>query len=129
MTSVSIRCVAVLCVVVASASAEVSVTTVAASGGRSAVGAFTMTSVYGQPSALDRVATGALVLEPGFLCVEQSDVPLAGDLNGDGVVDGVDLATLLARWGPCGSGPCVPDIDRSGSVDGVDLAFLLANWG
>jgi hypothetical protein len=26
-----------------------------------------------------------------------------GDLNGDGVVDGADLASLLANWGPCSS--------------------------
>lgn len=88
-----------------------------------------MTSVYGLPSAVERATAGTIAVEPGFLCVEQGDVPRAGDLNGDAVVDGVDLATLLANWGPCGPGPCVPDIDRSGSVDGVDLAFLLANWG
>lgn len=48
-----------------------------------------------------------------------------GDLNGDGVVNGSDLAALLANWG--GSGP--GDLDNSGSINGVDLAALLANWG
>lgn len=49
---------------------------------------------------------------------------LPADLNGDGVVDGADLAALLADWG--GSGPA--DLDGSGTVDGADLAMLLANW-
>lgn len=46
------------------------------------------------------------------------------DLNGDGVVDGVDLAVLLSQW----AGPGSADIDMSGVVDGIDLAFLLASW-
>lgn len=47
------------------------------------------------------------------------------DLNGDGAVDGVDLAMLLAAWGSADSGT---DIDRNGVVDGADLAVLLARW-
>jgi hypothetical protein len=46
------------------------------------------------------------------------------DLNGDGAVDGVDLAILLSQW----AGPGSADIDMSGVVDGIDLAFLLARW-
>jgi hypothetical protein len=46
------------------------------------------------------------------------------DLNGDGVVDGADLATLLAQWGTNGSA----DLNGDGIVNGADLAALLANW-
>ncbi|MDG2030112.1 MAG: right-handed parallel beta-helix repeat-containing protein, partial [Phycisphaerales bacterium] len=53
-----------------------------------------------------------------------SDCP--GDINGDGVVDGADLSTLLGAWGDSG-GPA--DIDGSGLVDGADLAALLGYWG
>ncbi|MGA1354272.1 MAG: FG-GAP-like repeat-containing protein [Candidatus Limnocylindrus sp.] len=49
----------------------------------------------------------------------------ASDINGDGTVEGKDLATLLAQWGSVGTA----DLDDSGSVDGVDLAILLTNWG
>ena len=49
------------------------------------------------------------------------------DLNGDGVVGPVDLATLLGSWGPCED--CVADIDGSGDVGPVDLAMLLGSWG
>ncbi len=52
--------------------------------------------------------------------------PCAADLNGDGQVDGADLAILLANWGtdnPLG------DLNGSGEIDGADLTLLLANWG
>ena len=48
-----------------------------------------------------------------------------GDLNGDGVVDGMDLSILLAAWGTSGPG----DLDGDGIVSGSDLAILLAAWG
>ncbi|MSQ90535.1 MAG: hypothetical protein EXS01_03960 [Phycisphaerales bacterium] len=50
---------------------------------------------------------------------------LAGDINGDGFVDGLDLTTLLSGWGSSGDA----DIDGNGVVDGADLATLLSNWG
>ena len=50
------------------------------------------------------------------------------DFNNDGRVDGFDLATLLAAWGP--AQPCLAaDFDGDGMVNGGDLAVLLANWG
>jgi len=56
-----------------------------------------------------------------------------GDLDGNLVVDGVDLATLLAAWGPCAPlsepRPCVCDLSGDGKVDAEDLASLLAAWG
>ena len=48
----------------------------------------------------------------------------AADFNGDGVVDGVDLAALLANWGM----PGFTDLNDDGTTDGADLASLLANW-
>jgi hypothetical protein len=109
--------------------AQVTVDAIAAPGRVSTVGSFTMASVFGQASQLQAVRVDAVTFEPGFLCIEEADLPIAGDLNLDGVVDGIDLATLLARWGPCSLQVCVGDIDRSGKVDGIDLAILLANWG
>ena len=60
---------------------------------------------------------------------------MSGDINFDGVVDGIDLGNLLANWSiPAGSPgcggalPCVADIDGNGVVDGIDLGILLANW-
>ena len=48
------------------------------------------------------------------------------DTNCSGAVDAVDLATVLAAWGP---GYGVADINGSGNVDAVDVALLLAAWG
>ncbi len=47
-----------------------------------------------------------------------------GDVNGDGVVNGQDLAAVLGGWG----GPGVSDLDHDGVTDGADLAMVLANW-
>ena len=49
----------------------------------------------------------------------------AGDLNGDGLVDGADLAQLLGGWGQ----PGPTDLDGNGLTDGADLARLLGEWG
>ena len=50
------------------------------------------------------------------------------DLNGDGVVNGADLALVLADWGePCLG--CPSDINDDGLVNGADLALVLAAWG
>jgi DNA-binding beta-propeller fold protein YncE len=52
-----------------------------------------------------------------------------GDLDGDGDVDGFDLAQLLAAWGRCPkSSTCAADLNGSGAVDGFDLAILLGQW-
>lgn len=49
---------------------------------------------------------------------------LTGDLNGDGVVNGSDLAILLGQWGSRG----IADLNGNGIVDGADIAILLGNW-
>jgi len=46
------------------------------------------------------------------------------DVNGDSIVNGLDLTILLANWGVAGSG----DVDGSGKVDGFDLASVMAAW-
>ena len=49
---------------------------------------------------------------------------MAADLSGDGAVNGVDLAILLAAWGSANA-----DLSGDGTTNGVDLAILLAAWG
>jgi hypothetical protein len=49
-----------------------------------------------------------------------------GDLSGDGVVDGIDLAVTLNRWGQAGA---TGDVDGDGVVTASDLAYILNNWG
>jgi hypothetical protein len=63
--------------------------------------------------------------------VTRCDQSVPGDLDGDGNVDGLDLALLLGQWGACPTRPdtCPADLDDSGIVNGLDLAILLAAWG
>ncbi|MHC5115261.1 MAG: hypothetical protein ACYTGP_12630 [Planctomycetota bacterium] len=61
---------------------------------------------------------------------DECEGPIVGDLNGDGVVDILDLLDLLAQWGDCPDppDPCPGDLDLSGDVGINDLLILLANW-
>lgn len=61
----------------------------------------------------------------GGSALDQSGLEIAaGDLDGDGDVDRVDLAMLLAYWGLSE----IADVDRSGIVDAEDLVILLDHW-
>jgi hypothetical protein len=64
----------------------------------------------------------ALTLE---LAAAGSATGPVGDLNGDGIVNGADLAILLGAWGQAG-GPA--DLNGDGLVDGADLSILLSDW-
>ena len=58
--------------------------------------------------------------------------PLVGDINGDGLVDLMDLAILLMSYGTCDGDPEYnpdADLDGSGCIGLEDLAMLLANYG
>ena len=47
------------------------------------------------------------------------------DIDGNGLVNGADLAAVLTAFGTASS---AADIDHSGLVDGLDLAAILAGW-
>ena len=57
----------------------------------------------------------------------ETEVPCLGDLDGDGIVGGSDLAVVLGAWGKCAD--CPADLNDDGFVDGADLATLLGAWG
>jgi hypothetical protein len=61
-----------------------------------------------------------------WLMTEGEPVQIPGDLNGDLLVDGLDLSILLGAWGT--NDPAV-DIVIDGIIDGADLAALLGYWG
>ena len=48
------------------------------------------------------------------------------DVNGDGVVDVLDLMLVISAWGPCAG--CPEDIDGSGQVDVIDLLAVISAW-
>ena len=94
-----------------------------------------MTSIGIARGNVARIQNGRGVL----LCVQHGAVWILSldgvpstpaDLNGDGDVNGIDLAQLLAAWGPCPRiEPCPADLNGDGNVNGFDLALLLAAWG
>jgi hypothetical protein len=52
-----------------------------------------------------------------------------GDTNNDRSVDGIDLATILTRWGRSAAKFPAADCNNDGAIDGTDLAIVLAGWG
>ena len=55
---------------------------------------------------------------------------IPGDINGDGVVDTLDLLEVLSAWGDCPDPPaeCPADLNGDGVVDVLDLLIVLGNW-
>jgi hypothetical protein len=54
---------------------------------------------------------------------------LAGDINRDRNVDGVDFATLASNFGKSGMAFGQGDLNGDGKVDGSDFAILAGNFG
>ena len=71
--------------------------------------------------ALDLVQAGKTNLAWAFFTAVDE---CPADFNGDGAVDGGDLAILLAAWNSPDS-----DLNGDGNTDAGDLAILLAAWG
>jgi hypothetical protein len=66
----------------------------------------------------------------GIFVMRASPQQTPGDLDGDGLVTGADLAILLSAWGACGDcAKCPADLDGDCVVGGADLAIQLSNWG
>jgi len=63
------------------------------------------------------------------ITIAPSGLACAADANGNGSIDGPDLAVVLGGWGTTGM-PGIPgDVNRDGKVDGIDLAGVLGSWG
>jgi hypothetical protein len=82
------------------------------------------------PSPMDTRINGVLIdvmiegeiMQPG----EQHGEHCSGDLDGNGKIDGEDLAFVIAKWNTADE---QADMDQSGLVDGADLALMLSQWG
>ena len=102
-------------------------------------GSYQTNSTLGQSSPLidpaDPPDSTNYDLYPGFWytlegSVQQNDCP--GNFDGDGDVDGSDLATFAADFGrtDCDTGElCEGDFDGDNDVDGSDLAVFAADFG
>jgi predicted outer membrane repeat protein len=76
---------------------------------------------------IDITAAGRVL--GGVLDMGAHEASCPADINGDGVVNGADMGTLLATWGSCASADCPADLDCNGTVAGPDLGILLSTWG
>jgi formylglycine-generating enzyme required for sulfatase activity len=73
-----------------------------------------------------RVLAAALVLLGLSLSPAHAQDGCGADIDGDGVVNGNDLASVLGYWGPCAA--CAGDVNGNGAVNGEDLAVVLTRW-
>jgi hypothetical protein len=77
------------------------------------------------------VLSGGTFSQPGAYLIEGEMFLFAAtcpaDLSHDGTVGPLDLAQLLASWGPCPR--CAADMNHDDAVGPADLAALLAGWG
>lgn len=73
----------------------------------------------------DMPNSGGSFAHIGIIRLGPSQPACPADLDGDGVVGGLDLTVVLGGWGSSGSG----DIDGDGIVGGLDLTFVLGAWG
>ncbi len=105
-------------------------------------GSFTFAEEFAAPQAAscalmvdidnDRDLDLALIdeLADVVILMKNSGTTKLGDLDRDGDVGPVDLATLLVSWGPCSpQSACPADLNGDGNVDPTDLAILLTAWG
>lgn len=55
---------------------------------------------------------------------------VAGDVNGDALVDVGDLLEVINAWGPCPDPPreCLADLDGDLDVNVVDLLIVISSW-
>ena len=79
--------------------------------------------VLGGYSATTPLGTGTLSVSTAN-GVDCGGGGVDGDLDGDGQVNGADLAICLGSWGGPGG-----DADGDGTTNGADLAVILGNWG
>ncbi len=96
---------------------------------------------HGQDGAFDLVGViNQTAVESGVYCTDGYDLVVfgvdgfaaelvAGDANGDGVVDDGDLNILLSHWAASGLDWWQGDFDGNAHVDDSDLNILLSHWG
>jgi len=64
----------------------------------------------------------------GIFIASMGSIPLTGDLDGNGLVDILDLNIVLINWNTDGSADPRADTDGNGLVDILDLNVVLADW-
>lgn len=86
--------------------------------------------LVGGPHDIDDVISFTVDMDfvgnrPGDPDPGPNDSEVDGDINGDGQVNGIDLAELLGLWNTREE---AADLNEDGIVNGQDLAIVLGNW-
>jgi len=70
----------------------------------------------------------------GFTGSDVSDIfftingtAVAGDVNGDGIVNVLDILIIVDTWGPC-SNQCDGDLNGDGDIGVIDLLIVIDSW-
>jgi len=88
-------------------------------------------SVNGMFSSLTGDPGFSLSYTPSAVVLTYEGVGMLGDVNGDGVVNVVDLLEVVSSWGACAG--CDADIAPHPAGDGVvnvaDLLLVISHWG
>jgi hypothetical protein len=101
--------------------------TIDGGGGISTGGDFELAGTIGQPETGVVMAGGDFELVGGFWIASANGPTCPADVNGDGVVDVLDLLEVIANWGACPG--CASDVNGDGIVDVLDLLAVIAAWG
>lgn len=72
------------------------------------------------------IFTGWGMIDAGKALRSVLPPPCPADINGDSVVNGIDLGILLGGWGGSDQDS---DLNGDNRVDGIDLGILLGGWG
>lgn len=75
----------------------------------------------------NRCQTDVREAKATIVAVEVDNGP-AADVDGDGIVNIVDLITVLANFGPCGDAACPADTNADDVVDFLDVLVVLDGW-
>ena len=75
-------------------------------------------------------STDEIRVGPTWDSVLPADI-VAGDVNGDGFVNVIDLLAVINTWGACPAPPtvCHADLNGDGFVNVADLLTVINNWG
>lgn len=96
-------------------------------------GSFELGATIGQHDAGPTMTGGSFELTGGFWQPFTLVAPCPGDLNGDGLVNQLDLNLLLAAFGTCpgdaGYDPAAGNLAGDACVDQLDLNIVLAGFG
>lgn len=84
-----------------------------------------------EPATIDiieaDIVDGVVTLTiPAMGFVDVHILPIAGDVNGDGLINVSDILAIIAVWECMG---CPEDISGNGVVDVADILIVISNWG